>query len=251
MKHLFSEEGEQALHTLANEKAVLAFDFDGTLSPIVPTPDQAQMPLSICRRFEALCKKAPVAIITGRNVEDLSARLMMLPKYLIGNHGVEGIAHQEGVLTQYQEICEGWINQIAVLLQHEQMDPGFKIEHKAYSVCLHYRLVRNLGQTMKVVKDAVRQLHPSPIIIGGKCDINLLPPGAPNKRRALEHVLMLEEKQTAFYIGDDETDELVFQNAPPEWVTVRIERVNNSAARFFLYNQNEMAECLQRLIQAY
>ena len=71
------------------------------------------------------------------------------------------------------------------------------------------------------------------------------PADAPTKWLALERLLMLEEKRTAFFIGDDETDEIVFRNAPPDWVTVRVERDRNSAARFFLHHQSEMTECLQ------
>ena len=89
------------------------------------------------------------------------------------------------------------------------------------------------------------QLDPAPLVIGGKCGINLLPPGAPNKRLALERLLMLEGKRAAFYVGDDETDEIVFRNASPDWITVKVERDKNSAARFFLRHQSEMTECLQ------
>src|SRR6476620_2607546 len=39
MRHLFSAEGEAALVATMARRPLLAFDFDGTLAPIVPRPD--------------------------------------------------------------------------------------------------------------------------------------------------------------------------------------------------------------------
>lgn len=245
MKHLLSAEGEQALLALIEADPLFAFDFDGTLSPTVTLPAHARMPAGVARGFQALCDTAPVAVITGRSIEDITPRLTSRPKYLIGNHGAEGIPGQDGNLLPYREICERWMRQILYELKWERIDPGLVIEHKAYSICVHYRLARDQERTAREVEASLLQLDPAPLVIGGKCGINLLPPSAPTKALALERLLALEGKQAAFFIGDDETDEIVFRNAPAGWLTVRIERDKNSAARFFLHHQNEMPECLQ------
>ena len=39
MKHLFTPEGEAALQAILALRPLLAFDFDGTLAPIVVRPD--------------------------------------------------------------------------------------------------------------------------------------------------------------------------------------------------------------------
>lgn len=248
MKHLISASGEEAVRAMIEAGALFAFDFDGTLSPTVTLPERARMPSSVGRWFEALCAAAPVAVITGRSVEDIAPRLITPPRYLIGNHGAEGLPDQDAAeLLWYRDICARWMHQIERVLQLNRLDPGLMIEHKPYSICLHYRLARDREATIRGVEAMLPRLDPAPLVIGGKCGINLLPPDAPTKRRALERLLALEGMPAAFFIGDDETDEIVFRDAPPLWVTVRIGRTKDSAARFFLHHQSEVAECLQWL----
>ncbi|WP_332775298.1 trehalose-phosphatase [Polaromonas sp.] len=247
MKYLLSAAGKEALTAMIGRGCLFAFDFDGTLSPTVVLPERARMPTSIGQGFQALCDTAPVAIITGRSVDDITLRLPASPKYLVGNHGAEGIPGHDGNFLGYRAICEGWMHQIMHVLQLERIDPGLMIEHKVYSICMHYRLAHDRTRTAREVEAAVQQLDPAPLIIGGKCGINLLPPSAPNKRLALERLLALEGQRAAFYVGDDETDEIVFRHAPSNWVTARIGRVKDSGAQFFLHHQCEMAECLQLL----
>ena len=51
------------------------------------------------------------------------------------------------------------------------------------------------------------------------------------------------------FVGDDDTDELVFAQAPGHWVTVRVERERGSQARFFVHHQSGVAQLLERLVR--
>lgn len=245
MKHLLSAAGEQALLAMFDADPLLAFDFDGTLAPIVILPEQVRVPAGVCREFQQLCAAVRVAVLTGRSVRDITPRLPAAPRHIVGNHGAEGLPGREGELAGHREICERWLRQIVDELQLERIDAGILVEHKTYSISLHYRLARDRERAAREIEAALPQLSPAPHVIGGKCCINLLPPGAPTKRLALERLLALQESGAAFYVGDDETDEIVFRQAPPNWVTCRVGHDRHSAARFFLYHQNEMTECLQ------
>jgi trehalose 6-phosphate phosphatase len=44
MRHLFCDEGDRALQAVMKQRPLLAFDFDGTLAPIVARPDEAKVP---------------------------------------------------------------------------------------------------------------------------------------------------------------------------------------------------------------
>jgi trehalose 6-phosphate phosphatase len=44
MDHLFTPDGEAALASVMRRVPLLAFDFDGTLAPIVDRPDDASVP---------------------------------------------------------------------------------------------------------------------------------------------------------------------------------------------------------------
>src|SRR5436305_15193115 len=89
MRHLFTSEGEKALEAVMKLDPVLAFDFDGTLAPIVDRPDDAQVPAAVTLALAALALDLPVAIITGRSIADVRPRLGFAPRFVIGNHGGE------------------------------------------------------------------------------------------------------------------------------------------------------------------
>ncbi len=89
MQHLFSPEGEAALARCLHQQPLLAFDFDGTLTPIVPRPDDAYLSKGVSSRLAQLSKCLPVAIVTGRSVADVRGRLGFVPRFVVGNHGAE------------------------------------------------------------------------------------------------------------------------------------------------------------------
>src|SRR5690242_16341081 len=91
MRHLFSTEGEQALEAVMRQRPLLAFDFDGTLAPIVARPDEAHVPLEVSHGLAELAQALPVAVITGRSVADVRPRLGFEPRYVVGNHGAEDL----------------------------------------------------------------------------------------------------------------------------------------------------------------
>ena len=56
MKHLFSPDGRHALEDVLQHQPLLAFDFDGTLAPIVARPDDARVPVPLARRLAQLAQ---------------------------------------------------------------------------------------------------------------------------------------------------------------------------------------------------
>ena len=91
MIDLFSTEGLEALARIARRTTLYAFDFDGTLAPIVERPDDARAAPSTIALLATLGTLVPTAILTGRSVDDLKQRLEFTPLHLVGNHGAEGV----------------------------------------------------------------------------------------------------------------------------------------------------------------
>src|SRR3989344_5814712 len=91
MKYLLSNSGKQSMEALRFTDTLYAFDFDGTLAPIVANPDDARMSAKNIGLLKELNKLASVAVISGRSLTDLKKRLPFRPKYLVGNHGLEGV----------------------------------------------------------------------------------------------------------------------------------------------------------------
>ena len=249
MNFLFSVEGEAALQRLSERRALYAFDFDGTLAPIVALPDDARTAPGVLRPLAALREFAPVAILTGRSVADLGARLGFTPDYLIGNHGAEGLPQSQGGDAANRAACDRWRAQLHDAIAAQGLDSGIFIEDKTYSLSVHYRLARDRDAAEQAISAVLAALDPPPRLIGGKCVFNLLPDGAPDKGQALAALVAAERCDAAFYIGDDETDETVFYGAPDNWLTVRVGYSDASGARFFLHHQGEVAACVQRLVK--
>jgi len=79
MKDLFSNEGQRAVAAVLALKPLLAFDFDGTLAPIVARPDDVHVAADVKLRLAQLSRWRPVAIITGRRIADVAPRLGFEP----------------------------------------------------------------------------------------------------------------------------------------------------------------------------
>lgn len=234
MQSLFSHDGTRRLDEIVGPGLLCAFDFDGTLAPIVPHPDQARLPEDIRGRLTALSRHAPLAIITGRSVDDIAARLGFVPDFTIGNHGMEGVPGWEAQAARHKAICAGWHRQLADLLRQPAADPGIMLEDKRYSLSVHYRQAHDPAHAAAWLEDQFRRLSPAPRVVAGKFVFNLLAQDACNKGSALEALMRICGAPAAIYVGDDVTDEDVFRLRRPDVLSVRIEQASASAADFFL-----------------
>ena len=74
---------------LAQRPLGLAFDIDGTLSPIAPTPGEARLYPGVDILLEEMKKYAQVVIVTGRSVENGAPIVNVEGLTYIGTHGME------------------------------------------------------------------------------------------------------------------------------------------------------------------
>jgi trehalose 6-phosphate phosphatase len=134
--------------------------------------------------------------------------------------------------------------------RHEQFERlGVTVEDKRYSLSLHYRNAVRRDQAARIIRRAVEDLRPAPKMIRGKCVINLLPCRAPHKGEALLELMKKLNRSVALYIGDDDTDEDVFDLGDRRILTVRVGRKRSSAAKFFLRRQTEITAVLRYLVE--
>jgi len=241
-RELFGLAGMAALARLALRPTLYAFDFDGTLAPIVARPGAARMSAVSRRPWAALCRRAPVAVLSGRGRADLAARLSSRPAYLVGNHGAEGVPLARGDLPRLAAVCAGWAARLAE--RREVLPAGVLIEDKGYSLSLHYRLAADQEAACKRLMEEILALEPAARVIVGHCVLNLLPPGAPTKDRALAALAALRGCRQVLFVGDDETDEWVFRHAPAAWLTIRVAPAGATSARFHLEAQAQVTRLI-------
>jgi trehalose 6-phosphate phosphatase len=246
MRHLFLHAGRAALATVTAGRPLLAFDFDGTLAPIVAHPDDARVTRSVSERLAQLSVLRPVAIITGRAVEDVRPRLGFEPKYIVGNHGAEDPESD----ARIEMAALGGFRRRLVESEETLRSAGVTVEDKGYSVALHYRLAPDRAAAQRCIEALLRDLDPGLHFFGGHCIANVAVAGAPDKGDAVARLVARSGSDAAIFVGDDVNDEAVFARAEPNWLTVRIGRDDPlTKAEFFLDSHAEVATLLQVLLE--
>ncbi len=250
MRYVLAGNGMRALEALSFTPTLYAFDFDGTLAKIVENPADAKMSAETEKLFLSLSMIAKTAVISGRGLDDLRPRFESPPKLLVGNHGLEGLPKSGISKRKALELTSRWKARVIAHLNHSVVD-GIEIEDKGYSLAIHYRKSRNKRVAKAEFLSLASALDPVPRIIPGKCVINLVPSGAPHKGFALLELMNDLGFRSAFYIGDDDTDEDVF--SLPEGhgyrvLTVRVGNKKKSHANYFIRRQTEINRILRTLL---
>ncbi len=244
MKNIFEAEGLAALKGLCAGAPLIAFDFDGTLAPIVEVPTNAHMKTVVSSALERFCAQQAVAVISGRALADLRPRLPENVAYAIGNHGLEGPPRANATMELAQATCQAWGETLRPRLSEMS---GVEWEDKTFTASLHYRRARPRPLVRARLLQWVSELAPTPRPVLGKNVINLLPPGPANKGLALLELMMHLHRETAIYVGDDDTDEDVFSIAGQRILGIRVGRKEKSAARYYLPRQSDIGRLIDLL----
>lgn len=225
--------------------ALLAFDFDGTLAPIVADPAMAWLGDSTHARLQRLAALTPVAVITGRARDEASRLLSDVPLAgLIGNHGMEGF---DGVPASFAVRVAGWH---ATLRSRLAGETGIVLEDKRFSLAVHYRHCPDPRSAGDRVRAAGADL-PGARLIGGKFVLNIVPAESTDKGEALQRLCRALGHNCAIYAGDDDTDEDVFcRRRTLPVLGIRVGDCEDSAADFMIAAQAEIDELLDELLRA-
>src|SRR5919197_3181710 len=197
---------------VGDRSLAIFLDYDGTLTPIVSRPDQAVLTDSTRAILRTLAKRVPVAILSGRELEDVRKRVAIDEIIYAGSHGFD-IAGPRGL--QRQEAAE--FLPTLDLTEKELREKlagiaGALIERKQFSIATHYRNVNesDFPKLERVVSEIATQ-HRKVRRIDGKKVYEFLPNIDWDKGKAvlwlLEKLGLACQNARPIYIGDDRTDE--------------------------------------------
>jgi trehalose 6-phosphate phosphatase len=186
-------------------------DYDGTLTPIVDDPDDARIPERTRATIEALAEVTLVAVVSGRDLDDVRAMVGVDGLAYAGSHGFD-IRHADG---RQQQVATGYLD--ALDRAHEELErqladiPGARIERKRFAIAVHDRAVDDpelrdrIDQIVAGLASHETQLRAT----GGKRIHELRPDLDWDKGRAIETLLdeLGAEGRVPLYLGDDLTDE--------------------------------------------
>jgi trehalose 6-phosphate phosphatase len=245
-RNLFTESGLAALKTFVGHATLFAFDLDGTLAPIADHPQNIVISAAARTELRLLTNHASVAIITGRSRADAQAHLGIVPQFLVGNHGAEGLPGWEEQEKAFSQLCIAWEEQLRQKMPPEGTS-GIRIENKGTTLSIHYRMALIPREALSLIFHAIESLVPRPRRVTGKLVENLLPESAPDKGTAMLRLLELTKSPNGLYVGDDATDEDVFRLDRDDLFTVQVGRRGTTKARYTLNSQKDVVRLLREI----
>ncbi len=236
---------------LKRNKIFLFLDYDGTLTPIVESPDKAFISDTIRSLIVRLKRHIPIAIISGRSLADLKEKVGIDDIILAGNHGAEIWDGKKTVIDQQslvnRKLIKEFINKLENTLSHID---GLFIEDKGVTASIHFRKMKtkNLPEFFDFFSKISVQYENSFKITSGKKVFEIRPIDAWNKGDAVEWILINKGKRKLpVYIGDDATDEDAFRKIRGKGINVCIG--GSPEAEYYLKTQGEIKNFLQCLLK--
>lgn len=234
---------------------LVALDFDGTLAPIVEHPAEAALPPATRRALARLAARTDtrVAIISGRALADVRAKVGMDGLHYAGNHGLEidgpGVSRVHPIAGDAARALRGCLELLRAEL--DSID-GVIVEDKGLTLTVHYRMAPDARA--RVERAAARcadmgtlRVTPGRMIVEVRPDIDW------DKGRALSFLVdaLLPSNADApvIFVGDDRTDEDAFRALAGrgDGILVGHPPRAGTAATFHLRSPEEMPSLLEAL----
>jgi trehalose 6-phosphate phosphatase len=214
---------------ILNRRLSIFLDYDGTLSPIVADYRKAVMPDGMAEAIRKLASDCPLAIISGRDLEDVRARVSVEHAIYAGSHGFD-IAGPNGLAKRPDQATDFFqsINEAAEDLRAAIKDiKGAEIEHKTFAIAVHYRQVAASDvMPLEVAVDSVINQFEKLRKTRGKKVFQIQPKANWDKGYAIAWLLaetqLGQDGRLPIYIGDDLTDEDAFSALPPDGVSIAV-----------------------------
>jgi trehalose 6-phosphate synthase/phosphatase len=241
-------EHERALGSaLSGRKMFLFLDYDGTLAPIADSPEKAFISGNMRGLVAELAGRMPVAIVSGRSIEDVQRRIGIGSIIYAGNHGAEIRAGRKMLVSRQsreeRRMLEEFLERLRASLS---AIPGVLIEDKGITGSVHYRLVdlRKFDEFFSLFTGIAREYEKIFRITSGKKVFEIRPLDAWHKGHAVSWIIEhLGKGRTPVYIGDDITDEDAFRALKGKGVSIAVG--GSAYADFYLKKQDEVKQLLE------
>jgi trehalose 6-phosphate synthase/phosphatase len=243
------------LNTISKEyadssKRLLFLDYDGTLAGFHKDPQKALPDEELYDLLDQLHEQdnTTLFLISGRDKQTFG-RWFLPKKYnMIVEHGV-WISKDGEEFKLLENVKSEWMEKIKPVLESfVDRTPGSFIEEKNYSMAWHYRNTDpdfgekratelNTVLTSLIGNDDISVLNGNKVMEVKSSNVN--------KGRAAVRMLGEDDYDFVFAIGDDWTDEFMFQELPSSAITVKV-GLKKTQAKYHVESTKRVRELLKR-----
>ncbi|PWV52302.1 trehalose-phosphatase [Nocardiopsis sp. L17-MgMaSL7] len=205
-----TEAGRSALDALVSDpdRALVAFDFDGTLAPIVADPrDSAPQPGIVAALAELASVVGTVAVITGRPA-DTVVRLGGLERVpgivVLGHYGAERWTDGRVVAADPPPGVALVREELPALIDSSGAPEGTWVEDKGRSLAVHTRRATDPERALELLAGPLTELaeRADLQVEPGRLVIELRPQGV-DKGAALTSLVEERAARSVLFAGDD------------------------------------------------
>ena len=182
-------------------------DIDGTLAPIVPTPDMSEVPAELKELLARLSERCLlVAGVSGRKTEDALDLVGLADVVYFGNHGFEILRNGKVEVTPEALPYLEQVQELEARAQEKLAPSGAFVEEKGITASIHYRNAPpEVGErAVEFVKREGERLGLR--ITVGRGVVEARPPIRADKGTAVRTLVEEYAPERAMFIGDDTTD---------------------------------------------
>jgi trehalose 6-phosphate synthase/phosphatase len=235
----------------SKESKVLFLDYDGTLVGFQKNPQDAKPDKELKTIILKLLKQPnlDIVVISGRDKKTLNKWMGDLPVSLVSDHGVSyrpkggDWEYLENLKTDWKE------NVIPVIEKFVDNTPGTILEEKKFSVAWHYRKADpELAQLrlveIKTVLTSFISNTDLTLLEGNK--VIELKSSKVSKGRASSLIYNEKKYDHVFALGDDWTDEFMFEDLPEKTNSIKVGLIKTKA-KYYVNSPKEVRALLKEL----
>ena len=234
-----------------SKNRLILLDYDGTLVGFKDNPQDAKPDAQLFNILDSLESQSntSLSLISGRDKETFQKWFGDKPYDLITDHGVW--IRQQRKWTALEILKNDWMSNIKPILESfVDRTPGTFIESKKYSLAWHYRTADpELAQIRTIELNTVLTSMVSNnnlSILSGNKVIEIKSSNV-NNGRAANHLFVKNDYDFILIMGDDWTDEDMFEAAPTFATTIKV-GYTKTKAKFKIKSSDQVRDLLERLV---
>ncbi|PRX51924.1 bifunctional alpha,alpha-trehalose-phosphate synthase (UDP-forming)/trehalose-phosphatase [Salegentibacter salegens] len=253
-RRISSKVSDEILEKFKNAKnRILFLDYDGTLVNFTDKPEKAKPDQELIDLVHKLnqSENTDVVLISGRDKDTLGSWWQQIPVELISEHGV-WMRQKNSEWELSENVNNDWMSAVRPVIEtFVDRTPGTFIEDKNYSLAWHYRKADpELGEIRanelsNVLKELISNRGLS--VLEGNKVLEIKSSGV-NKGKASNKKLVGKDYDFIFAIGDDWTDEYMFEELPEDSFTVKV-GMKKTSARYYVEDTLKVRDILKKFAE--